>query len=129
VCPPDDFAAQPTRIDGIGCRAGHLVTDTLNRGNPVSVGRSETVTQYAVGGHEEFPVLYIRPVEQGQGVALPPELYLRWRRARAELDATQRDVLTHIRATAGADAIPSELRESQDQSSHDHPSDHAWKLS
>jgi hypothetical protein len=95
----------------------------------VGQGRSDILTQYAVGGHEEFPVLHIRPVEDGQGMPLPPALYLRWRKARDELDATQRDILAHIRSTAGAQAIPAELREAEDQPSQEHPSDHAWKLS
>jgi hypothetical protein len=62
-------------------------------------------------------------------VELPEELYSRWQKARAELDATQGDIVAHIRATVGSEAIPVELREAEDQSSHDHPSDRAWKLS
>jgi hypothetical protein len=87
------------------------------------------MTRYAVIGYEEFPVLHVRPVDDGSGVELPPALYKRWREARAELDAAQRDIVAHIRATAGPDAIPVELQEAQDQPSEDHPSDRAWKLS
>jgi hypothetical protein len=87
------------------------------------------MTRYSVGGYEEFPVLHLRPVDDGQGVELPAALYARWQRARAELDATQRDIVAHIRATAGYQAIPAELREVGDHPSEDDPSDHAWKLS
>ena len=87
------------------------------------------MTRYTVIGYEEFPVLHLQPTDDEGGVRLPPELYARWRNARAELDATQRDILAYIRATAGSVAIPAELREAQDQPSEDHPSDRAWKLS
>jgi hypothetical protein len=88
------------------------------------------MTRYAIGGYEEFPVLHLRPVDDGQGVELPAALYGRWQRARAELDATQRDIMAYIRATAGSEAIPAELREVQDNPvPEDHPSDRAWKLS
>jgi hypothetical protein len=87
------------------------------------------VTRYVVGGYEEFPVLHLRPVDDGQGVELPETLYARWQRARAELDATQREIVAYIRATAGGEAVPAELREVQDRSSRDHPPDGAWTLS
>jgi hypothetical protein len=87
------------------------------------------MTRYAVGGYEEYPVLYLRPMGDGNGVELPESLYLRWQRARAELDAAQRAVLTYIRATASVDAIPPALRESQDYPEHEHPSDRSWHLS
>jgi hypothetical protein len=87
------------------------------------------MTRYAVIGYEEFPVLHLRPAHDGSGVELPVALYIRWRTARAELDATQRDIVAYIRATAGSEAIPAELQEAQDQPREDHPSDRAWKLS
>jgi hypothetical protein len=43
-------------------------------------------------------------------------LYQRWRQARAELDAVQRDVVAHLRRVGGPDAVPEELRESSDRS-------------
>jgi hypothetical protein len=86
------------------------------------------MTRYVVGGYEEFPVLHLRPVDDGRGVELPEALYRRWQKARAELDATQREIVAHIRVTAGSDAIPAELREAHDHPTQDHPSDHAWKL-
>jgi hypothetical protein len=85
--------------------------------------------RYAVGGYEEFPVLHLRPVDDGQGVELPATLYARWERARAELDATQREIVAHIRATGGSEAVPAELREAEDHPNEDDPSDSAWKLS
>jgi hypothetical protein len=87
------------------------------------------MTRYVVGGYEEFPVLHLRPVDDGQGVDLPEALYMRWQQARAELDATQREIVAHIRATAGGEAVPAELREVQDRSSRDNPSGGAWTLS
>jgi hypothetical protein len=87
------------------------------------------MTRYTVGGFEEYPVLHLRAVDDGQGVDLPPALYARWQRARAELDATQRAVLAHIRVTAGSAAIPAALREDEDHPNGEHPSDQAWKLS
>jgi hypothetical protein len=86
------------------------------------------MTRYAVGGHEEYPVLDLRPVGTEHGVELPQALYVRWRRARAELDAAERAVLTHIRATVGGEALPLELRESQDHPSQEPSSDRSWKL-
>jgi hypothetical protein len=84
---------------------------------------------YAVGGHEEYPVLHLRPVEEEPGVQLPESLYLRWQRARAELDAVQRDVLSHIRGTAGGGALPPSLREAQDYPALEDPADRSWNLS
>jgi hypothetical protein len=84
---------------------------------------------YAVGGHEEYPVLHLRPVDEAPGVQLPESLYLRWQRARAELDAVQRDVLSHIRTTAGGEAVPAALREAQDYPAHEDPADRSWHLS
>lgn len=102
----------------VGCKSG-----------PPHRERSETMTRYAVGGYEEYPVLALRPVGKDQGVDLPQALYIRWRRARAELDAAQQAVLAHIRQTAGGEAVPVELRESKDHPTHEPASDRSWKLS
>jgi hypothetical protein len=64
--------------------------------------------RYLVGGYEEYSVLHLTPVSGDQGV----ELYQRWRRARAELDAVQRAVVAYLRRVGGRDAVPEELWES-----------------
>ncbi len=87
------------------------------------------MTRYRVSGNEEFPVLYLSPVDNGQGVSLPESLYRRWRRARAELDAAQRAVVAYIRTDAGVDAVPAALRDSHDHPADEPGSDRAWKLS
>jgi hypothetical protein len=69
-----------------------------------------------VGGYEEYSVLHLVPVGGDHGVELPGELYQRWVRARAELDAVQRDVVAHLRRVGGREAIPEELWESSDRS-------------
>jgi len=81
--------------------------------------------RYLIGGYEEYPVLDLVPTERHTGTLLPVDLYRRWRRARAELDAVQRDVISHLRETGGSDAVPEELREHRD---HDHaqPLTTAW---
>lgn len=89
----------------------------------------KTVTWYMVSGHEEFPVLYLRPVDNEQGVELPEALYRRWQRTRAELDAVQRDVVAYVRVNAGSDAIPLALRDRHDHPRGEPPSDRAWNLS
>jgi hypothetical protein len=70
---------------------------------------------YLVGGYEEFPVLHLVPVRDEIGIELPVELYRRWRRARAELDAAQREVVAFLRRAGGREAIPEELWESGDR--------------
>jgi hypothetical protein len=87
------------------------------------------MARYAVGGYEEFPVLHLRPVDDGTGVDLPDALFARWQHARTELDAAQREVLAHIRGTAGGAAIPDTLRETEDYPAHEPASDRAWHLS
>jgi hypothetical protein len=87
------------------------------------------VTRYRVTGNEEFPVLHLSPVDNGQGVILPEALYSRWQRARAELDAAQHAVVGYVRAHAGADALPAALRDSHDHPPDEPRSDRAWKLS
>jgi hypothetical protein len=72
--------------------------------------------RYMVGGYEEYSVLHLAPVSGDQGVELPSQLYQRWRRARAELDAVTRDVVAHLRLVGGRDAIPEELWEPSDRS-------------
>ena len=72
--------------------------------------------RYMVGGYEEYSVLHLVPVSGNHGVELPAELYQRWRRARAELDAVQQDVVAHLRRVGGREAIPEELWESGDHS-------------
>jgi hypothetical protein len=107
-----------------------MSTGRLNRERPGTPRRSnDTMTRYAVGGYEEFPVLHLRPVSEGPGVDLPDALFARWQHARTELDSAQREVLGYIRATAGATAIPDALRESGDYPAHEHPSDQSWHLS
>jgi hypothetical protein len=78
--------------------------------------RGCAMPRYLVGGYEEYSVLHLAPVSGDHGVELPVELYQRWRRARAELDAVQRDVVAHLRRVGGRDAIPEELWESGDRS-------------
>lgn len=72
--------------------------------------------RYMVGGYEEYSVLHLVPVSGDHGVELPSQLYQRWRQARAELDAVQRDVVAHLRLVGGRDAIPEELWEPGDRS-------------
>jgi hypothetical protein len=72
--------------------------------------------RYMVGGYEEYSVLHLVPVGGDHGVELPSQLYQRWRQARAELDAVQRDVVAHLRLVGGRDAIPEELWEASDRS-------------
>ena len=71
--------------------------------------------RYMVGGYEDYAVLHLVPVGGDHGAELPAELYQRWRQARAELDAVQRDVVAHLRRVGGRDAIPEELWESSDR--------------
>ena len=78
--------------------------------------RGRAMPRYMVGGYEDYAVLHLVPVSGDHGVELPVELYQRWRRARAELDAVQRDVVAHLRRVGGRDAIPEELWESGDRS-------------
>jgi hypothetical protein len=73
------------------------------------------MSRYMVGGYEEYPVLHLVPVNGEHGVELPPQLYGRWRQARAELDAVQREVVAHLRANGGREAIPEELWETGDR--------------
>jgi len=73
--------------------------------------------RYMIGGYEEYPVLNLVPAEQDGGTVLPVDLYHRWRRARAELDAVQRDVIAHLRDTGGREAIPEELWDLRDHDS------------
>jgi hypothetical protein len=80
---------------------------------------------YLIGGYEEYPVLDLVPTEQRDGTLLPADLYNRWRRARAELDAVQRDVITHLRETGGREAIPEELREMREHNTTE-PLSTAW---
>ena len=47
--------------------------------------------RYMVGGYDDYSVLHLVPVSGNHGVELPAELYQRWRQARAELDAAQRE--------------------------------------
>jgi hypothetical protein len=82
----------------------------------VAARRGCAMPRYMVGGYDEYSVLHLVPVSGDHGVELPAELYLRWRRARAELDAVQRDVVAHLRQVGGRDAIPEELWESGDRS-------------
>jgi hypothetical protein len=73
------------------------------------------MSRYMVGGYEEYSVLHLVPVNGDYGVELPTQLYQRWRQARAELDAAQRDVVSHLRQAGGRDAIPEELWEAVDR--------------
>jgi hypothetical protein len=91
--------------------------------------RTQPVTRYIVSGHEEFPVLHLRPVDDEQGVDLPEALYRRWRAARAEFDAVQSDVVAYVRVSAGIGAIPAALRERHDHPPDEPDSDRAWRLS
>jgi hypothetical protein len=77
------------------------------------------VPRYMVGGYEDYPAIHLVPVQGEHGAELPAALYERWRDARAELDATQRAVLAHLRDAGGRDAIPEELWESRDHSPRD----------
>ena len=70
---------------------------------------------YTVIGYEEYPALHLHPTDDDRGVELPAPLYSRWLRVRAELDAVQRDVVAHLRASGGRGAIPEELWEPQDR--------------
>jgi hypothetical protein len=73
------------------------------------------MSRYMIGGYEEYPVIHLVPVKGDYGVELPEALYDRWRRARAELEAVQRDVVAHLRDQGGREAIPEELWEQRDQ--------------
>jgi hypothetical protein len=68
-----------------------------------------------VGGYEDYPVLHLVPVNGEHGVDLPAQLYHRWKDARAELDAVQRDVVAHLRARGGREAVPEALSEPRDR--------------
>lgn len=72
--------------------------------------------RYMVGGYEEHSVLQLVPARGDHGAELPTQLYLRWRSARAELDAVQREVVAHLRQVGGREAIPEELWEPEDRS-------------
>jgi hypothetical protein len=78
--------------------------------------RGCAMPRYMVGGYEECSVLNLVPVGGNHGVELPAELYQRCRRAQAELDAVQRDVVALLRRVGGREAIPEELWESGDRS-------------
>jgi hypothetical protein len=83
--------------------------------------------RFVISGHEEYAVLNLVPVEDsGRGVELPMNLYTRWTRARAELDAAQRQVLAHLRSAGGSNAIPEELWESVDRTEEGGPSSAGW---
>jgi hypothetical protein len=85
--------------------------------------------RYMVGGYEEYPVLHLVPVHGEHGVELPVKLYQRWKHARAELDAVQRDVVAYLRENGGREAIPEELWESEDRRYRtDRPSAHQDSL-
>jgi hypothetical protein len=73
------------------------------------------MARYTVIGYEEYPALNLHPIDDDHGVELPVQLYGRWLRARAALDAVQRDVIAHLRTSGGRGAIPEELWESQDR--------------
>jgi hypothetical protein len=73
------------------------------------------MSRYMIGGYEEYSALHLIPVNGDHGVELPVRLYLRWKNARAELDAAQREVVSHLRQTGGRDAIPEELWEAADR--------------
>jgi hypothetical protein len=80
--------------------------------------------RYLIGGYEEYPVLDLVPTDRRAGALLPLDLYHRWQRARAELDAVQRDVIAHLHATGGRDAVPEELRDGRDDNAE--PLSAAW---
>jgi len=71
--------------------------------------------RYMVGGYEEYPVLHLVPVNGEHGSDLPAQLYQRWKTARAELDAVQREVVAHLAAHGGRGAVPEALREPRDR--------------
>jgi len=73
------------------------------------------MSRYMVGGYDEYAALHLVPVHGDHGVELPIGLYQRWRHARAELDAAQREIVSHLRQAGGRDAIPEELWESVDR--------------
>ena len=73
------------------------------------------MSRYMIGGYDEHSVVHLTPVRGDQGVELPPRLYERWRQARAELDAAQREIVSHLRRAGGRDAIPEELWEAVDR--------------
>jgi hypothetical protein len=88
------------------------------------------MTRYAVIGYEEFPALHLHPIDDGQGVELPAQLYGRWLQARTALDAVHREVVDYLRASGGRGAIPEELWESQDRPSDAERGPHApWDSS
>jgi DNA-binding transcriptional LysR family regulator len=98
---------------GVGWQATGAMTDLLL----VAAGwRGCAMPRYMVGGYDDYSVLHLVPVSGNHGVELPAELYQRWRQARAELDAAQRDVVAHLRRVGGPEAVPEELRESGDHS-------------
>jgi hypothetical protein len=84
------------------------------------------MSRYMVGGYEEYSVLHLVPVKGDHGVELPPALYHRWRQARAELDAVQREVVAHLREAGGREAIPEELWESRDRHDQAEVSSPPW---
>jgi hypothetical protein len=83
----------------------------------VAVGKDDVMARYTVIGYEEYPALNLHPVDD-EGVELPAQLYGRWLQARTVLDAVQRDVIAYLRASGGRGAIPEELWERQERSSH-----------
>lgn len=81
---------------------------------PAALGKDDALTRYTIIGYEEYPALNLHPIDDDHGIELPAQLYGRWLRARAALDAVQRDVIAHLRAAGGRGAIPEELWEPQD---------------
>jgi len=81
---------------------------------PAALGKDDAVARYTIIGYEEYPALNLHPVDDDPGIELPAQLYGRWLRARAALDAVQRDVVAYLRASGGRGAIPEELWEPQD---------------
>jgi hypothetical protein len=81
---------------------------------PAALGKDDGMTRYTIIGYEEYPALNLHPIDDDHGIELPAQLYRRWLRARAALDAVQRDVIAYLRAAGGRGAIPEELWERQD---------------
>ncbi len=73
------------------------------------------MSRYIIGGYDEHSVVHLTPVRGDQGVELPSGLYEQWRQARAELDAAQHEIVSHLRGVGGRDAIPEELWEAVDR--------------